>query len=83
MAAGLPVVASPVGMNTEVVEHERNGLLASDTEEWRTALEQLIEAPAFAAQLAESGRQTVVERYGYATRASCWRDFLRGVSTSC
>ncbi len=42
MACGLPVVASPVGMNSEVVDHEINGFLATSKEEWKTYLSKLI-----------------------------------------
>lgn len=34
MACGLPVIASPVGVNTDIVEHGKNGFLASSLEDW-------------------------------------------------
>ena len=43
MAAGLPVIASPVGMNSEIVDHGVNGFLASSTDEWIKYLEILKE----------------------------------------
>jgi glycosyltransferase involved in cell wall biosynthesis len=42
MAHGKPVVASDVGANKTTVSHTINGYLASTTEEWIVALEQLI-----------------------------------------
>ncbi|EOZ98798.1 Glycosyltransferase [Indibacter alkaliphilus LW1] len=42
MACGLPVVASPVGMNAEVVDHGINGFLAKSQEEWKHYLSKLI-----------------------------------------
>ena len=41
MAAGKPVIASPVGANRQVVQHGVNGFLAETTEEWAEALRQL------------------------------------------
>ncbi len=34
MAAGKPVIASPVGANRAAVRHEVNGLLAETPEQW-------------------------------------------------
>lgn len=44
-AAGLPVVASPVGMNKDVVVHEVNGIHASTAAQWQAGLERLIRDP--------------------------------------
>jgi glycosyltransferase involved in cell wall biosynthesis len=43
MAAGVPVVASPVGINRWLVRNGRNGFLASSTPEWVSGLERLLE----------------------------------------
>lgn len=78
MAAELPVVASPVGMNAEVVTDGRNGLLAVDDPEWGHALESLIADPTLAAKLARAGRETVEADFGYPAQARRWKDFLDG-----
>ena len=41
MAAGLPVVASPVGINSQMVIPGGNGYLAASTEEWLAAFRKL------------------------------------------
>lgn len=41
MACGLPVIASPVGANQEIVEHNINGFLATSKDDWINALQQL------------------------------------------
>ncbi len=63
MACGVATVMSPVGVNTDIIQHQTNGLLASTDEEWVEALSYLIENPAIRAKLARAGRQTVVEKY--------------------
>jgi glycosyltransferase involved in cell wall biosynthesis len=63
MACGLPVVASPVGMNLEVVVHGENGFLASSVEEWVEYLRKLLEDPSLRARMGEKGRAMVLEKY--------------------
>jgi len=79
MAAGLPVVASPVGMNPSVVEHGRNGLLAASDDEWLDALERLLDSPELCADLGRRGRETVAAGYGYERAAADWRRLLEHV----
>ena len=63
MAAGRPVIASPVGANCKVVQHGINGFLASSTEEWITALRSLISDPALRHRLGAAARQTIELNY--------------------
>jgi glycosyltransferase involved in cell wall biosynthesis len=63
MSAGIPVVASPVGINTEIVREGINGFLASTPAEWANRLSQLIEDPALRERLGASGRTIVEEEY--------------------
>ncbi len=63
MAAAVPVVCSPVGVNADIVEDDRNGLLAPDAEGWSRALARLAREPELRARLGDAGLETV--RAGY------------------
>jgi Glycosyl transferases group 1/Glycosyltransferase Family 4 len=62
MAAGVPVIATPVGGLPEIVEHERTGLLA-DVKELANAVRRLLNEPEFAAEMGRRGRDAVIEKF--------------------
>lgn len=66
MSFGVPVVVSPVGMNTEVIEDGVNGMLAETVDGWVDALTALIEDPAMRADLGSAGSATVRARFSSA-----------------
>jgi glycosyltransferase involved in cell wall biosynthesis len=63
MACGLPVVASPVGANCQIVEHGVNGFLAETPEQWEQALQALLSDPALRQRMGLAGRRKVEEQY--------------------
>jgi glycosyltransferase involved in cell wall biosynthesis len=63
MALEIPAIASPIGVNTQIIQHGQNGYLCSTEKEWLAALEQLIKNMNQRRQLGQAGRKTVVERY--------------------
>ena len=56
MAAGIPVVASPVGVNADVVQVGVCGYLARTPQEWGDRLARLLADPGLRARLGEAGR---------------------------
>lgn len=69
MACGVPVVASPVGVNRKIVEDGRSGLLATETGEWERALIALVEDVNLRAYLGAAGRARAVAHYSLASQA--------------
>lgn len=69
MAAGIPVVASPVGINSQIVEHGVNGFLASSESEWTQALEYLRDHPEERKQMGIAARKKVETEYDLAVTA--------------
>lgn len=63
MAAGLPVIASPVGINDEIVLNNITGFLAHSTEEWIKYLSYLIENPFERMRMGNYGRKLAEEKY--------------------
>ena len=63
MACGLPVIASPVGVNCELVEEGVNGFLASNERDWEAAIRRLVASAALRANLGARGRKKVVAGY--------------------
>lgn len=80
MACGLPVVASPVGVNAQIVDHGINGFLASSDEEWRTALCTLLADPALRARMGRNGRQKVEAEYSLNVWGPSVADALAGIA---
>ena len=66
MALGIPTVASPVGMNAEVIRHGDSGFLASGKREWVDELDRLLSNPDLAGRVGAAGRRRVEERYSLA-----------------
>ena len=56
MGCGLPVIASPVGVNADLVDPGANGFLASDQNDWLAALESLASDPELRARMGLAGR---------------------------
>lgn len=77
MAAGLPVVCSPVGHNARVVRHGENGLHATDADEWIRALIRLIDDPTLRARMGASGQRLAQTNYALSSQAAKLADFLR------
>jgi glycosyltransferase involved in cell wall biosynthesis len=67
MACGVPVVASPVGVNSEIVEHGVNGFLASTDEEWREAIGTLLNDSSLRRRMGDAGRNKVEQSYSIQT----------------
>jgi hypothetical protein len=63
MACGLPVLASPVGTNLDIVEHGVNGFLVESDDEWRGALQKLINDSDLRHRMGMAGRKKIEEKY--------------------
>lgn len=63
MACAVPVVASPVGVNTTIIDAGVNGLLAGDPDDWLRHLRMLIADAAARQRLGMAGRQRIESSY--------------------
>ena len=63
MACGVPVVASPVGVNREIVTHGVNGFLAKTDAEWRSAIATLLADAELRCRMGAAGRKKVEDHY--------------------
>lgn len=80
MAAGLPVVATPIGLNRDLVVPGWNGYLAESLDEWRDSLARLVRDPALRRELGANGRAFVAERYDSSVAAEAWVAVLEELS---
>ena len=77
MGCGLPVIASAVGMNKEVVETGKNGYLVSDISQWEIYLIRLIESSVLRKQMGTNGRKKVETYFNVAQKANEWISLLK------
>lgn len=72
LAAGLPVIANPVGVQMEMVRHGETGFLARTPEQWIEAVRQLADDPELRRRMGRAGRRLVERRYSVAVGAVRW-----------
>jgi glycosyltransferase involved in cell wall biosynthesis len=78
MAAGLPAVASPVGVNPQIVEPGVTGELAGTTAEWVAKLSGLLGDVERRRRFGLAGRRRVEERYSVQANWARWRGAVLG-----
>ncbi len=78
MAAGLPVVANPVGVQAELVRHGESGFLATTPAEWVEAIGRLAGDPALRRRMGDAGRRRVEQEFSVECGARRWLALLDG-----
>jgi glycosyltransferase involved in cell wall biosynthesis len=63
LALGIPAVASPVGVNRQIIEEGVNGYLCTSKEEWKTALSSLVKEAQKRKAMGAAGRKKIIENY--------------------
>ncbi len=80
-AAGLPVIANPVGVQAEFVTR-KTGFPASSPEEWVDAVRLLATSPELRREIGAAGRKQVEERYSVTAGARRWLEILAELTIS-
>lgn len=63
LALEIPAVASPVGVNTDLIKHDETGFLASTPDHWLMFLKKLIENKQLRQRIGSNGRKLVETNY--------------------
>lgn len=63
MALGMAGIVSPVGVNTRIIQHGQNGLIAETTEEWEQAIRSLLENETLRKELGTQAARTIQEQW--------------------
>lgn len=76
MAAGLPVVANPVGVQADLVRPGETGFLAATAAEWSEAVRTLAGDPQLRRRMGQIARRRVEEQFSVQAGAARWQTIL-------
>lgn len=82
MAIGIPCVASPVGINREIIKDGVNGFLGGNQEEWMERLSRLIEDRELREKMGREGRNLAESLYSYEVNFPKFISILKEVASS-
>ena len=80
MSMAIPAVMSPVGINTEIISHRENGLLASTDDEWFDALCYLIDHPEERKRMGQNARQTIIDFYSVESQKNNYLELFNSLT---
>lgn len=80
-AAELPVIASPVGVNKKFIQESNAGIPAATPEQWKTAIEKIIEDIAIWRQKGQNGKR-YVQGYDISLVAKKFCEIIKDVIVS-
>lgn len=76
LSVGVPVVCTPVGMNSDIVVDGQNGFWATSPDEWVDRLSSLIQNPELRRQMGIKGIETVEREYSLAVTSEKFLNVL-------
>jgi glycosyltransferase involved in cell wall biosynthesis len=79
MALGIPVIVSPVGVNSQIVVDGHNGFLASTESEWVEKMSRLLGDAVLRRRFASEGRKTIERHYSAEIQAPLFLKVLKSV----
>jgi glycosyltransferase involved in cell wall biosynthesis len=69
MACGVPVVASPVGVNTSIIDDGVTGFFARTDQEWESCIGRLLADPELRRRMGAAARRAIEQRYSVRVNA--------------
>ncbi len=78
MAAGVPVVASPIGVNAQLIEESGAGFLADSPQEWESCLRKLTQDHELRRRMGVAGKEYVARYADLDAHAETLAALLRG-----
>ena len=78
MSTGIPAIASPVGVNSEIIEHKINGFLCSNHEDWVKNISLLIEDESMRKNMGELARKKIAKNYSVNNARDAWLRIIFG-----
>lgn len=82
MGAGIPVVASDVGVNSQIIKSGENGFLARTEDDWVRSIAELIDNAELRRTFGLRGRELIERRYSLKRFVNFYVDLLREVAQS-
>ena len=79
MSLEIPTIVSPVGVNTEIIQQDVNGFLASTDQEWFQVLEKLIDEAELRERIGKAARKTVIEKYSVESQKNNYLNYFKKV----
>lgn len=80
MACSIPVIASPVGVNVDIVNNSNSGYLAGSTNEWIKSIDALASSSEQRYILGASGRRSVETTYSVQVQATKLFNLFKGIA---
>ena len=63
MAVGVPGIASPVGVNADIISDGVTGMIAASDADWIRHLESILESPALRQEMGTAARRVAADKY--------------------
>jgi glycosyltransferase involved in cell wall biosynthesis len=82
MGLGIVSIASPITINKEIVDHQKNSFLAKDNEEWKYWLTQLLEGKVDLQKMGEEARIKINATYTFSANKNKYINFIDYVRNS-
>ncbi len=79
LSVGVPVVCTPVGINSDIVVDGKNGFWAMDDQEWVDRLSSLIQNPELRRQMGVKGIETIEKGYSLSVTSEKFYNILQSL----